>query len=228
MIRAEHPRQMSKNQRSKTDRSANDQSPRASESKMTSAIGSIPQTLNRPVEVADQAAEAAHGWIVRIMDGEGPGILRLLWRLLGRESDVMDAYQDCFCKLVARKNCGKVKSEKAYAYRTAANIAVEMIRTRSRHRAHWPAIVAERNRNQDPPTTDIGAEESEDADAHANLRAAIAELPAHLRNVIVLRDLSRLPYEEVGKTLGIDPATARVYRRHAVVKLADLLGGGSE
>ena len=36
------------------------------------------------------------------------------------------------------------------------------------------------------------------------------------------------PIEEVGKTLGIDPATARVYRRHAVVKLAALLGEGSE
>ena len=56
------------------------------------------------------------------------------------------------------------------------------------------------------------------------LRHAIAQLPAHLRNVIVLRDLSRMPYEEVGRTLGIDPATARVYRRHAVVKLAELIG----
>ena len=41
----------------------------------------------------------------------------------------------------------------------------------------------------------------------------------------VLRDLSRLSYEEVGRTLGITPATARVYRRHAVVKLAESLGG---
>ena len=218
---------MSKNQRSKMDGSANDQNPRASEPEMTSAIGSIPQTLGGRVEAVDSAAEAAHGWIVRIMDREGPGILRLLWRLLGREVDVMDAYQDCFCKLVARRDRGKVKSEKAYAYRTAANVAVEMIRVRSRHRAHWPAIVAERSRNEDTPEN-RSTEESEDVDAHATLRAAIAELPAHLRNVIVLRDLSRLPYAEVGKTLGIDPATARVYRRHAVVKLADLLGGGSE
>ncbi len=218
---------MSKDRPSRAERSANDQSPRASESEMTSAIGSIPQTLSGRVEAVDNAAEAAHGWIVRIMHWEGPGILRLLWRLLGREADVMDAYQDCFCKLVARKDRGKVKSEKAYAYRTAANVAVEMIRARSRHRTHWPAIVAERSRDEETPEDSV-TEESEDVDAQANLRAAIAELPAHLRNVIVLRDLSRLPYEEVGKTLGIDPATARVYRRHAVVKLADLLGGGSE
>ena len=57
-----------------------------------------------------------------------------------------------------------------------------------------------------------------------SLREAIASLPRYLGNVIVLRDLSRMSYREVGKTLGIDPATARVYRRHAVVKLAELLG----
>jgi DNA-directed RNA polymerase specialized sigma24 family protein len=60
------------------------------------------------------------------------------------------------------------------------------------------------------------------------LRDAIGRLPAHLANVVVLRDLSRLSYQDVGRTLGIDPATARVYRRHAVVKLAELLDEGEE
>ncbi len=58
----------------------------------------------------------------------------------------------------------------------------------------------------------------------------MALLPDHLRNVVVLRDLSRISYEEIGRMLGIEPTTARVYRRHAVVKLAEILdeGGGHE
>jgi len=145
----------------------------------------------------------------------------MLWRLLGREQDVMDAYQDCFCKLAAREHGRDLANARAYAYRVAANIAIEMLRVRKRRTAHWPAIVVQRT---DAQTGNSG---EGDTEGHfERLRDAIGQLPAHLHNVVVLRDLSRMPYKEVGRTLGIDPATARVYRRHAVVKLAELLSEG--
>ena len=146
----------------------------------------------------------------------------MLWRILGSEADVMDAYQDCFCKLAARKSDKGLGSAKAYAYRTATNIAIEMIRTRTRRRAHLPAIAAERiNESSGQPVEEVDRDHR-----FVRLRDAIGQLPPHLGRVVVLRDLSRLPYGEVARTLGIDPATARVYRRHAVVKLAELLGEG--
>jgi len=160
----------------------------------------------------------------RLMESEGPGILRMLWRLLGREADVMDAFQDCFCRLAALDGRRSLSNARAYAYRTATNIAIELIRSRRRLKAHWPRIV---DREKNSSANDAGDRYSSD-DAKETLQQSIAALPPHLRNVIVLRDLNRLTYEEVGKTLRIDPATARVYRRHAVVKLAALLGEGSE
>ena len=156
------------------------------------------------------------------MQREGPGILRVLWRLLGREPDVLDAYQDCFCKLAARQQALNSKVGRAYAYRTATNIAIEMIRCRTRRAAHWPAIVAKKGR----PDTGYSGDHEHSDDRLPRLRDAMARLPAHLRNVVVLRDLSHMSYTDVGRTLGIGPATARVYRRHAVVKLAELLGEG--
>ena len=158
------------------------------------------------------------------MEAEGPGILRLLWRVLGREQDVMDAYQDCFCKLAVRGEGVDLRSAKAYAYRTATNIAIEMIRVRRRRQLHVPAIARERLRASED-AHEAGLEPGAPVE---RLREAVAELPPHLRNVIVLRDLGRLPYVEVGARLGIEPATARVYRRHAVVKLAEMLGGETE
>lgn len=152
------------------------------------------------------------------MAEDGPGILRMLWRILGREQDVMDAYQDCFCKLAALAPEREPRNARAYAYRTAGNIAIELIRVRQRRAAHWDRVVRQHEQRNEAkrPGLDSGDQD--------RLREAIAQLPAHLRSVVVLRDLSRLPYEQVGRTLGIDPATARVYRRHAVVKLAELLG----
>ena len=186
---------------------------------MTTAFGATAHTLRASAEPAVRAsAHSQHGWVIRLMKREGAGILRMLWRLLGREADVMDAYQDCFCKLASRGTRGRIISARAYAYRTASNIAIEMIRVRTRRRGHLPAIAME-HAHQRASEVEHGEQE----DGLGAMRAAIARLPAHLRNVVVLRDLSRLSYARVGQILGIEPATARVYRRHAVVKLAEFL-----
>ena len=193
----------------------------ASEHVMTTAAGVMVDALQASVTApASTSAHPHHAWVVRVIHREGAGILRMLWRLLGREADVMDAYQDCFCKLASRKTQGRVVSARAYAYRTAANIAIEMMRVRQRRQAHLPAIALEQGRRR----TQEGDGEAEER--FGRLREAIAQLPAHLRNVIILRDLNRYSYAQVGRILGIEPATARVYRRHAVVKLAELLDEG--
>ena len=206
---------------------ANAQGGGSSKDMMSCASESTPRAMPHVAASPDRAVTGmTHAWVVRIIESEGPAITRMLWRILGSEADVMDAFQDCWCKLAARGNDSNLRNSKAYAYRTATNIAVEMIRSRSRRRTHLPAIAADRAEK-----VAAGSDGEPDAGIEpdrrfAHLREAIGCLPAHLRNVVVLRDLNRLSYDEVGRTLGIDPATARVYRRHAVVRLAELLGEG--
>ncbi len=205
---------------------ANIQRRDTSESPMTSIGGALPQALRMQDESSESTrAQSRHRWVERVMQREGSGIQRLLWRLLGREADVLDAYQDCFCKLAARGKRNIRTNVRAYAYRTASNIAIEMIRSRRRHAAHLPAVAADRNRELD----NANDETVDEADGRFDqLREGIAKLPEHLRNVIVLRDLNRFSYAKVGRMLGIEPTTARVYRRHAVVKLAELACTGEE
>ncbi len=202
----------------------------ASERVMSTAAASISQgiaqTMAGNAEVAATPVDHRFGWIRDLIAQEGGGIRRMLWRILGREHDVLDAYQDCFCKLASLSSSANLSNARAYAYRTAANIAVEMLRVRKRRAVHWPAIAAGREISDegDDETTD----RADASDRHEPLRRAVAQLPAHLRNVVVLRDLSRMSYEDVGRILRIAPATARVYRRHAVVRLAELLEQGAE
>ena len=198
---------------------ANTGIPSPSNPAMTSAVSPISRAFQSPIEETPCVeGQADYRWIDRIIRQDGPGILRMLWRMLGREQDAMDAYQDCFCKLAARGRPGDPTKARAYAYRTASNVAIEILRKRKRRAAHLPAIAERQRAGQN-------SEQPADGDLDA-LRDAIARLPDHLRNVVVLRDLNRLPYEAVSKTLGITSATARVYRRHAVVKLAELLDQG--
>ncbi|GEM_PF-826672 len=169
------------------------------------------------------AGVRAPGWVVRAMQEEGPGLLRMLWRMLGREADVMDAYQDCFCRLAACEGRQSPRRARAYVYRTAANIAVDLLRTRTRQDAHRPAAaaaIASRRESAVPEATD-----DHNTVLRDRLRACLGALPPHLRSVVVLRDLGQLPYERVARILNIDATTARVYRRHAVVRLAQMMEG---
>ena len=186
---------------------------------MSSAASAIPGgglASECAVSGGQAVSDSRQAWLGRLIEAEGAGITRLLWRLLRCEADVLDAYQDCFCKLAARGAYRDLSSARAYLYRMATNIAIEMIRSRRRRHGHLPKIAAEYQAKADHSEPAVRVDSG-------RLQDALAELPTHLRNVVVLRDLSQLSYDEVGKTLGIKPTTARVYRRYAVVRLAELL-----
>lgn len=205
---------------------ANIHTPDTSVSRRAGTVGLVKtRSAETRVEGACAKGDYCPVWLDRVIRREGPGILRMLWRFLGSEQDAMDAYQDCFCKLVALNSTRIPKNVRAYAYRTAMNIATDLVRTRTRRAAHRPAV-----QRAAADRASVQAESVEDDD-HAvgragTLRDAMARLPRHLRDVVLLRDLSRWSYKQVGQALGIGPATARVYRRHAVVKLAELMGDG--
>ena len=171
-------------------------------------------------EVADNQQ-----WILKLMLKNGPMILSALWRMLGAEQDVMDAYQTAVCRLTERGKYAVGSNQGGYFYRTAMNAGIEILRKRKNRREQWPAVVeAQKSR-------DLNRTETQSAETAYNqklileqTRQAIAHLPPHLRNVIILRDLTELSYQQVAKTLGITVGTARLYRRQAVIRLADLIG----
>jgi len=157
-----------------------------------------------------ESVDESQQWILSTMQRFGQELVTMLWRILGNEQDVCDAYQDTFLQLAHYEAKQKPEHIKAYIFRTANNIAVSMLRRK----------VAERKRLSN--TTVIGKDicsptsELDSKYLQQTLRCCITELPEHLRNVIILRDLAELPYKQIGRILGISPATARVYRCKAI------------
>ena len=182
---------------------------------------------NLNLEVRQPCPSGQHAWLADLHAAHGPRLKRMLRRMLGDEQDALDVYQDCMYHLARRCDHTLPQSPQAYAYRTAANLATETIRRRGRHTAHWPRIVGDhcaRSR-----VDGSGSSASPAASPHtavAGLHRAVRSLPRHLRAVIVLRDLAGLPYQQVALMLGIQPTTARVYRRQAVVRLGEMLDPG--
>jgi RNA polymerase sigma-70 factor (ECF subfamily) len=153
-------------------------------------------------------------WILSTMQKYGEELVTMLWRILGNEQDVCDAYQDTFLQLAHHEGGQKPRHIKAYVFRVANNVAVSMLRRR----------VAERNRlpmsRTVAKTISSPVKELDSKYLQEILRDCIAQLPEHLRKVITLRDLAELSYAQIGRILGISAATARVYRCKAVQLLA--------
>jgi RNA polymerase sigma factor (sigma-70 family) len=163
--------------------------------------------------VPESIAESQR-WVLSAMQKHGQELVTMLWRILGNEQDVCDAYQDTFLQLAHFRAGRKPRYVKAYVFRTANNVAISMLRRR----------IAERKRQSQPGTgKETAHSPAKELDAkylQETLRTCITQLPEHLRNVLTLRDLAQMSYHQVGKVLGISAGTARVYRCKAIQLLA--------
>jgi len=187
-----------------------------------------PTTLPSAPPSAGSQVPAEHRWVERLAAQHGVRIRGMLRRMLGNEDEVLDVYQDCLFHLVRRSEDISARDLRAYAYRTAANLAVESIRSRQRRRLHHgrfepargAAFVSDgadgRERNAVPGGACLD-----------ELRRALPLLPRRLRDVVVLRDLLQMPYARVADMLGIQPGIVWVYRREAIVRLGVLLGAAA-
>lgn len=159
---------------------------------------------------------SAQGWLLHLMRKDGPALVRLFWRMLGREQDVLDAYQECFCKLIAQFERDGQVPHRGYAFRTAMNVALDARRRRKVRSDHLESVAHSREPDRtDPSPHAVATGELVDA-----LRLAIASLPERLREVIVLRDLAEMSYRDVARVLNLTSGTARVYRREAIQRLS--------
>jgi len=165
---------------------------------------------------AGASVEKSQRWVLRAMQKRGGELVSMLWRILGNEQDVCDAYQQTFLQLAHYQEMKKPANLEAYLFRTASNIAITMIRDRQlRDRSTIKLASSAKETTEMDPAGDLDAKYLQ-----TKLRATIAKLPDYLKDVVVLRDLAEMPYSKVGKMLGIPAATARVYRCKAVNLLA--------
>ncbi len=161
-----------------------------------------------------QAVDASQQWIVTAMQRHGHELVTMLWRILGNEQDVCDAYQTVFLRLAHLDDSRKPRWIKAYLFRTASNVAITMLRERLVERKTLSSMT------QGAEEPQVSEKDFDTRHLAESLRQHVAELPEHLRNVIMLRDFGELSYPEVARVLGVSAGTARVYRCKAVQLLA--------
>ncbi|HEY8638327.1 MAG TPA: RNA polymerase sigma factor, partial [Solirubrobacteraceae bacterium] len=167
------------------------------------------QSDERLVDLARAGHEQAFATIV---NRHGPALQRYCARLLGPER-AEDAVQQAFINAhnaMTRHDDTRELQIRPWLYRIAHNVSLNVLRSR----------------HDDAELTDAipSAERVEDTvigrDQLARTLAAVAALPMHQRDALVLRELEGRSHDEIATTLGVSPGAARqhVFRARAAMR----------
>jgi len=155
--------------------------------------------------------------ILRLLDVSGPRLHRLLGRLTRREDVVGDLLQELFIRLSNSKGFDKAKDPFAYAYRAAINLAFEWRRRQQIRRRPLEGNCPVARDNSSALGKMIQAEELE------QILDATFKLTDLARDVVVMRYIEQVSYEEIAERLGKKPQYMRSLCAKAMTQLRKLL-----
>jgi RNA polymerase sigma-70 factor (ECF subfamily) len=157
-------------------------------------------------------------------------VYQLAYRMLGHREDALDVAQDVFVSVF--RGLERFESKAMFTtwlHRVTVNRCRDELRRRG-SRKHARPLSLDAVDAIDPPSADPAPDaRAASAEAHEAVARAVEELPDDAREVLVLRDVQDLAYEEIAEVLGVPVGTvrSRLHRaRHLVrERIRPILGG---
>lgn len=141
---------------------------------------------------------------------------RVAFYILEDETEAEDAVQELFLKLWSGRDAlDGIRNPKGYGIRVLRNLCLDRIR-RSR-KMETPAVLPE---PEWPGRQDEAVDEKERL---AKVLDAIKSLPDRQREVLTLRTLDGLSYEEIAERTGMNQLTLRVLLSQARRKIRNVI-----
>ena len=171
------------------------------------------KTALRRAQKGDQAAFA---WLVEAYQGP---VYRLALRMGLRPEDAEEAAQNAF--LAAWRGLPSFRGEAKFStwlYRLASNAAVDILRREKKYENQWDIEDLQR-----PDAAPSPQEQVERQDTQQAVRQAMASLPPEFRQVLVLRYLQEMSYQEIAQALALPEGTVKSRINRAKGQLKALL-----
>ena len=146
-------------------------------------------------------------------------VFRLALRMCGNEADADEVAQEAF--LSAWKGLPNFRGESRFStwlYQLTTHAAIDLMRREKRQAAaeDIDGITAA----DDGPSPQQQVERTE---TQREIRSALMQLPEEYRQVLVLRFMQELSYEEIGQTLKLPAGTVKSRLNRAKAQLKDIL-----
>lgn len=165
------------------------------------------KALVQKAKAGDRDAFAA---LVSAYEGK---IYNLALRYLGNREDAMDASQEVFLRVFRFLPGFQEESGfSTWIYRIGVNVCKDMLAKRAKRGELSLELPDE---EEDYRTTEVADSRYdpeaivEQADLRESLAEAIGQLPQQQREMIVLRDIQGLSYEEIGQVLSLEAGTVK-------------------
>lgn len=152
----------------------------------------------------------------------------IAFRYMNSDYDARDMMQESFIKMY--RNLDKFNFESAFDtwyFRILINCCLDELRKRKNKESYSLDIIPDGK--DEPMAVDIPDEspgpEAEliSKERQKLVREAILALPEDHRNIIILRELEQLSYDEIGQALDLDPGTVKSRLSRARQKLKQII-----
>ena len=179
-------------------------------------------------ELVQRAKRGDEEAFARLMQDNETRIYNLTLRMTGNEQDALDLAQEAFFN--AWKGLKFFKGDSAFStwvYRLASNACIDHLRRKKRRQdisAPMPVTDEENDRPPDIPDERYAPEQVVE---RKQLRQAVVQgleqLSREHRQVLILRELDGLSYQEIGQLLGLEAGTVKSRIARARLALRKIL-----
>lgn len=169
------------------------------------------------IQAALQGQSSAFGRLVQKYQDR---LFNAMVHMLGDAEDARDTVQDAFVQaFVKLETFQQTAAFYTWLYRIAFNSAI------SRRRRSRPVESLDRNRETsgDEPADAAAGDPLESQERAAQVRQALSQVSPEHRQILVLRDIDDLSYEEIGEVLQLPVGTVRSRLHRARLQLKELL-----
>ncbi len=184
----------------------------------------MPEALPSDADLIARTREGDAEAFGRLVERNQDYVYNLVYHLVGGEQDAEDIAQEVFVR--AYKGIGRFEGRAKFStwlYGIMLNCVRSFWRRRARRRTFTLGPGGEDDEDERPEPESGGDNPFEATmreERIETVRSAIAELDHELREIVVLRDIHGLPYEELAEVLDLPAGTvkSRLHRARSVLK----------
>jgi RNA polymerase sigma factor (sigma-70 family) len=161
---------------------------------------------------ADPVGSSHAQRISRLFSEHNDSLVQFLATRLRSVQEAKEVAQEAYVRLLSLEDSGAVSFLRAFLFKTAANLAVDRIRSRNRQRQALDAGLYDESR--EAPTPDREAATAQEMEI---VRRLVAELPPKCRRAFLLHRVHGAEFSEIAKEMGLSERMVRHYVLRAVL-----------
>jgi len=150
--------------------------------------------------------------ISRLFSEHNESLIQFLATRLHSVQEAKEVAQEAYVRLLSLEDSGAVSFLRAFLFKTAANLAVDRIRSRNRQRQALDAGLCDESR--EAPTPDREAASAQEMEI---VRHLVAELPPKCRRAFLLHRVHGAEFSEIAEEMGLSERMVRHYVLRAVL-----------